>query len=658
MRILYLFALLMLPLISQANCDPELMEVNSPRNSKYIIEATLDNENKMLQADQFLQWVNHSSDTVFSIHFSMYTNAFRNSQSTFMLSTEGNLFGNSLKDRPEEDWGWLDVSSAKRNGIELIDKASYIHPDDDNEEDKTVLEIVLDTPLNPGDTLQLEMKWEQKIPKLFSRLGYQRQEFYNMVHWFPKMGVWEKDREGKWGWNCHQAHRRTEFYGDFAIYDVSITLPDHLIFGASGCKVNETDLGDGRKTIRHIGKDIISFAWCAYPYFHVVEDQWEHVYIRLLIPPEHCHHRHRIIATVKHSLKYLSDKVGLYPYNSITIMDPPLHALNSGFMEYPTYITGGSFAIFPKGMHSMESLIAHEFAHQYFMAIIATNEKEEPWLDEGFTTYHEDKIMESMYGLNGSLFRILGYKVNNSSFSRHEYVALPNPSTGSVARSGWQIKEGYKGIIYSKTATILKTMEGMMGEELFVDMMRGYYQKYKFAHPRGEDFIDHVKSFLATSSNKDALGDVDLFFEQLIYGTDKLDYQATEITYFTPIHKVGFFGTNKDYVEEESTDTIVSKALVHRLGAVVLPVDVRFTFENGDVINTKWSGKERAKFFYLKNTSRLTTIEIDPENKLYIDIDLNNNSLSLKSGKSPSIKIASKVMYFIHNIIQTLGILI
>ena len=661
MRYFFVLGCILFPFIVFAQCDYKLSQVYSSRVANYTIKVELDTEHKCLEAVTKLTWHNQSPEPVNELRFYMYQNAFKNTESTFMYSAEGDFFGDNLSSRKPEHWGWIHIDSAVADSVELMEGARYVHPDDDNLKDETVLEIPLQDPLLPGDSLILDLQWSEKIPKIFARSGYERENFYNMVHWFPQVGVWEQDRSGEWGWNCHQFHRRTEFYADFGNYDVEITLPEELVVGASGCRIDDVNHGDGTKTVRYKAEDVIDFAWCAYPHFEVVEDQYEHVFIRLLTPPEHYHLRHRIIKTVKHSLAYLQENVGPYPYSSITILDPPLLGLKAGFMEYPTYITGGSFAVFPRGIRTMESLIAHEFAHQYFMAIIANNEKEEPWMDEGFVTYHEDKIMESLYGENQSLFNILGYKVSNSSFSRHEYVSLENPSCGAIARSGWEINEGFKGITYSKTATMFRTMERMMGYQSFVAMMKSYYEKWSFKHPRGEDFIAHVKEFLATTQDSMILGDPDRFFDQVVYGTGILYKTLDGITYFYNFTGRGIYDQtdgSKDYDEGMLDSLVYSKVILHRKGGVILPVDVRFTFKNGDVINKRWSGEETSKTVVLKNESPLVTFEIDPDEKLYLDINLNNNSYTTQVRRTPALKISSKVMYWVSHIIQTAGILI
>ncbi len=643
------------------DCNPYLNKANSSRLANYKIDVILDNSTKCLEAEQILTWINHSqTDTVFELRFYMYQNAFKNTESTFMKSAKGDIFGDDPYDRPLEDWGWIDVLSAKQKGVELIRKAKYVHPDDDNVLDQTVLEIPLNNPILPGDTIVLDMQWSEKIPRIFARSGYEREDFYNMVHWFPQVGVWEQSPEGNWRWNCHQFHRRTEFFGEFGNYDVNITLPSHLITGASGCEVANVDHGNGTKTVSYHCEDVIDFAWCAYPYFEVVEDLWNHVNIRLMISPEHKHLAPRLLAAAKHSLQYMDEHVGPYPYTSLTILDPPMLGLKSGFMEYPTYITGGSFAIFPKGVRTLESLIAHEFCHQYFMGMVATNEKEEPWLDEGFVTYHEDKIMESLYGNNGSLFNILGYKVNNSSFSRHEYVSLDNPSCGHISRSGWEIIDGFKGITYSKTATMLRTMEKMMGEDEFVKWMKSYFSIYSFSHPRGTEMISHLKNYLASSSNPNALGDPDLFFEQIVHGVDVLDYAVNEISYYQETSYRGIKDKNgqKEFSEGNRAKKISSRVMVHRKGGVILPVDIKVTFKDGSHEIVNWNGVENTKFFTFVNEYPVVTVEIDPEFKLYLDINLNNNSYTVSPKKTPSLKIGSKMIYWVHNLIQSIGIFI
>lgn len=133
----------------------------------------------------------------------------------------------------------------------------------------------------------------------------------------------------------------------------------------------------------------------------------------------------------------MESRIAKYPYPSITVVCPPLHGLKSGLMEYPTLITTGSVYGMPNNIRTTESLVVHEFIHQYFMAVVANNEKEEPWLDEGFSTYYEDRIIDTAFGKSKSLVDILGIRFDNRELTRLEYTTMRNPREGIIARPAW-----------------------------------------------------------------------------------------------------------------------------------------------------------------------------------------------------------------------------
>jgi hypothetical protein len=111
-----------------------------------------------------------------------------------------------------------------------------------------------------------------------------------VAQWFPKVGVYEdrgmRGREVA-GWNCHQFHSNTEFYADYGVYDVSMTVPKEYVLGASGALVSSEDLGDTATTYTYRAEDVHDFSWTCSPDYEVYEDEWNHVQIRPLIQPNH-----------------------------------------------------------------------------------------------------------------------------------------------------------------------------------------------------------------------------------------------------------------------------------------------------------------------------------------------------------------------------------
>jgi len=480
-----------------ADCDPYFDTPYSNRVANYKIDLTLDHEAKKIVATQEVIWINSSPDTISELRMYMYFNSFKNTESTFIKGANGQVFGEDIGNREADTWGWINVDEiVERGGSNLTKRQKYIQPDDGNKEDQSVLSIGLVDAILPGDTLILDMVFTAKIPEIIARAGYSKDDYFHIVHWFPQMGVYERLISGEWGWNCHQFMQNTEFYADFGEYDVSITASDHLIFGASGCLVDEKDNGDGTKTSSYHVEDVIGFAWNAYPYYDVQEEQWEHVNIRLLIPQEHKYLGPRYITSIRQALEYLYEHVGRYPFPQITVIDPPLHGLRSGLMEYPTLITAGTVYGMPEKVHNMESLAIHEFAHQYFMMMLASNEKEEAWVDEGFVTYYEDRIIDHYYGDDCGYYSFWGYQTGNQALSRVEYTGMNNHRVGSIARPGWEFKEGRKELQYAKTATMLRTLERTIGIDAMDRLMKTYFEKFKFTHPRGTDFVNTANAFI------------------------------------------------------------------------------------------------------------------------------------------------------------------
>lgn len=661
-----LFCLLFLLLFARnlhTQCDPFFRLPLSARPANYDIKVTLDDLNKIIEASQTISFTNQSPVPIHELRLYLYLNAFKNSESTFLKGAP-NIFGQSFRDRNQSEWAWVDMEQFEQvhheTTVDLSANMHYIQLDDGNTADQSVLEVPLENPIPPGETAVFHLKWRAKMPKTIARAGYSK-DFYLFCHWFPQLGVFEQDLVGKWGWNCHQFMRQTEFYADFGVYDVHITAADKFVMGASGCLVEERNNGNGTITRYYHVEDVIDFAWSAYPHFEVMEDRWQGVQIRLLIPPEHAAMGPRYLNALKFALEYLDKHVGKYPYPSITVVDPPFHGLRSGLMEYPTFITAGTFYGTPENFHNSESLAVHEFVHQYFMGMIASNEKEEPWLDEGFVTYFEDRITDAAYGAKKSLVDILGYRFDNRELSRLEYTTMRNPREGSVARPGWLFSpSNRKSLIYSKTATTLRTLQALVGDAKMDSIIMSYFEHWKFKHPRGRDFMALLKSELSTMPDTIFAQQVYNLFETSIYDALVLDYSVTRISNDLLTAPSGLFGTdatNFSYQNGSGPQQTLSEVEVHRNGDWVFPVDVLVTFENGKTQILHWSGQEGRKIFKFMNQPKVLSAQVDPQYKLALDVDWNNNSMTLEPRTASLWKYAVKVVFWIQNVMQTISFL-
>lgn len=633
----------------------------SPRIASYTIDLSLDTNNKQVNATQEVVWKNISSAPVSELQFHLYYNAFKSTESTFVQ--EGNIGGGLSVDGIENcGWGWVEVQSLVDSaGVELIAGAEYIHPEDDNEKDQTVLRVPLQTPVQPGESARFQMKWHSQVPKTMPRTGYNK-DFYFMVQWFPKLGVYEPAGmrlATEDGWNCHQYHASGEYYSDFGNYDVSINVPSDYVVGASGKLTNKIEKGE-TTTWRYVIDDVIDFGWTASPKFEEMHRQWKDVDIKLLTYPEHIDCAPRYFDAVISAFEYLDENIGKYPYPTLTIVDPPIHGLFTGGMEYPTFISSVSFCFLPEGIRTPETLVVHEFVHQYFMQMVATHEVEEPWMDEGFTTYFEGKILDGYLGADQSTVNWLGVKIGNESFNRAEFFNSANPQIAPSSTKSYEYTEGgYGDIAYNKTALWLNTLEGLVGDESMSEIMKTYFETWKFKHPCGQDFINVVNAVVQKNHGTQLGQDMDWFFDQALYGTDLCDYSIARITNAKVNSAAGYLEDFEDCTtDQEGLEQYKSKVIVHRLEGMKLPVEVEVFFEDGTSELKFWDGKERGYTFSFLSNQKVVKAVLDPERKLPIDKNWLNNSYVVEPDKSGTHYYFSKFFLATQRALESLMFLI
>lgn len=623
----------------------------SSRQTYYNIDATLDAAAKIVRGDMHAYWVNKSSDIVGDVRMHLYLNAFSSSKSTFNKES-GLSPGND-----DKDLGWIDIKSiSDKDGSDLSGSVSFISPDDGNPDDKTVINVILKKTANPGDTVFMNIAFESKLPSQIRRTGY-NDDFFFVAQWFPKFGVYETPGMRyavKGGWNCHQFHSNSEFYSNHSVYDVKISLPKEYVVGSGGMLIDEKDNSDGNKTITYRAEDIVDFAWTAWPKYAVNTDQWKHVKITFLSPPERKNQVARQLQSVKNALEYLEEKVGPYPWPHLTFVDPPAKGSGAGGMEYTTIFTSESFFGVPASLHMPEMVTVHEFGHAYFMGILASNEFEEPWLDEGVNSFMEARIMDHYYGKNSGLMDFPFFKMSDKSMSRTSYSTMGSRQVISNNEYSWNYPHGtYSMISYMKTATWLNTMMGILGEETTDEIFREYYRRWAFKHPSGKDFVNVVNDVVKKVDGDKFGPDMNWFFAQTLYGTGICDYKVSKFSN-TKIVKPTGRGEKRDSIAKTDTaETLyLSVVQIERAGEIMLPVETLVHFSNGDEVKELWDGISRYKDYTYNGTNKVTWVKIDPEYKITMDVNYLNNSKTDKPDQIPVKRMTNKLITFMEFLIS------
>ena len=621
----------------------------SGRETYYKISATLDTESKTVTGDMEAYWVNKSTDIVPDVQLHMYMNAFMSNKTTFSKGS-----GISMADK-KIDFGWIEMKSLDdKNGNNLLERSNYISPDDNNEDDQTVLKVIPQKPAKPGDTVFLKIKFVTKLPKGIARTGY-ADDYFFVAQWFPKFGVYEPSGmryAEKGAWNCHQFHRNSEFYSNHSVYDVKITMPVDYVAGSGGMFISEEKDNDGKnKTITYRAEDIVDFAWTAWPGYAVYNDEWEHVKITLLLPHIRSEQVGRQFQAVKNALEYLTKNVGPFPWPHLTFVDPPSIGAFAGGMEYTTIFTSASSDKMPEFIHMPEMVTVHEFGHAYFMGILANNEFEEPWLDEGVNSFWEERIMDHYWGENSGIIDHPLFKMADKSMSRISYVLSSGRQVTTNREYSWNYPHGtYSMMSYNKTATILYTLMGLIGEETMNEVFREYYRQWAFRHPSGKDFIAVVNEVVKKNHGEEFGPDMNWFFDQTLYGTGLVDYKVNRYTNSKVRDFKGIVieADSQRFASGVAKDDSIYNSLVElsRLGEIKLPVDVMIHFNNGDTIMEVWDGKERFMDYRYTGTRQVDWVKIDPEYKLRMDINFTNNSMTDSPDKVVVRRYINKFIIF------------
>jgi hypothetical protein len=630
----------------------------SARIVTYTISVALDPVDKTLTGKETATWRNTSSDRVTELQFHLYLNAFKNTESTFMKESAGGLRGIRMA---EGGWGWIDVTSMKTSeGEDLTSRMEFIHPDDNNDKDQTVIRVPLSKPVLPGQTIKLTIDFKAKLPRIFARTGYY-QDYYMIGQWFPKFGVYEAagQRYATRGqWNCHQFHANTEFYADYGVYDIDMTVPKDYVVGATGILMKEKDNGNGTKTVTHHAEDVHDFAWTASASYVDLSDQWNHVKIRVLMQPQRVHQASRYFESAKATLAYMDRHVGTYPYPNLTIIDPAYGASGAGGMEYPTLITAGSFWGVGRSLKAAEMVTVHEFIHNYFYGLVGNNEFEEAWLDEGFTQYYESRVMIDTYGTKTSMLDWPGFTIGDFEVARMGYTAMRNPKIAPTATPAFAFKAGgYGSLTYQKTAVILTTLERMVGRPVMDTIMKTYFARWQFKHPCERDFVGVVNEIVPKFHGTKFGKNLEWYFDQVLRGTDICDYELTAIENNPVSERKGRFdddGTKADSNKEAATSAKVyaSRVIVSRLGEIRLPTTVLVHFENGDEVREPWDGQGRWIDFKYRRPEKISWAKVDPDTLLVIDVNLNNNCRTLDPPSTPIWKYTVKFLFWIQNVLS------
>ena len=635
----------------------------SPRTANYDIDVTLDPDTRRLTGSELITWRNQGVVAAYSIRLHLYWNAFRNTNSTWLkqrrLAGDAPFAGASA-----DEFGYTDITKitiVKADGSEAVDLTKtlrFISPDDQNADDRTLAAADLATPIQPGETLRLRIAWRGRFPKNFDRTGVIG-NYYFVSQWFPKLGVFDA------GWTAHQFFANSEFFSDFGNYDVRMTVPQGWTVGATGVEQSTTATGSV-VTHRYTQEDVHDFAWTTSPDFVEKWQQFEMpgrapVQMRLLIQPEHEYLAERHFAAAAATLKYYGEWFGAYPYPQLTIVDPAYQSQSEG-MEYPTIFTGGTRWLSPRYSNDPEYVVIHEVGHQFWYGLVANNEVEFAWLDEGINEYADSRVQWEAFQPNYLVQRFFGdfipwqyrdirlQRATDTNYMNAYRRAPDRDALSTPTAALWPAT--HQNLSYHKAALMLHTLERMHTWETMQKVLSIFFTRAKFKHPQPQEFFDVLDEVTGK--------DHQWFIDQVYTSSNTFDYAVDNLV-SEPIAARGLMESpgGLTFQEPKVEGQFRTTVTVRRLEAGQFPVDVLVTFSNGEQARQSWDGRSRWNVFTFDRPVKAVSAQIDPERRLLLDTNYTNNSMTLEPATDrAATKWSLRWMVWLQDLLMTAAFLV
>ncbi|MGD0674333.1 MAG: M1 family metallopeptidase [Polyangiaceae bacterium] len=617
------------PTVAAPSAHEPALRAHADDIADYTLDATLDPVAHTVHAEGTVRWRNKSTRPVREIWVHLYLNAFKNERSAFLRERVGGRGSGPVK-----DWGWIDVRRLVwADGADRVDLLPAIELSRAGDEDETDARVPLPRSVMPGESMNLEVVFDDKLPALVERTGY-RDTFHFVGQWFPKIARLEPDGT----WAHFPFHHLSEFYGDFGTYDVTLDVPSAFTLGATG-PVIESHVDHGRRVERHVQSDVHDFAWTAWDRWQSLDDRVDGVDVRVLFPPGFDGVARRDLEAVRFALPYDSARYGHYPYSVLTVVHPQQDASEAGGMEYPTLITADGAALTPRGVYVPEIVAVHELGHQWFYGLVATNEAAWPFLDEGVNQYAEADAMSKWRGA-GSAVDFWGIRVSDEAIQAQwgsrgvhdEPIAQPAAefSTGS----------NYGRLVYARTATVLETLARVYGQDAVDTALGEYARRFRFEHPAPDDLL---------AAFRVVLGDrVAATLRTALFDRGWVDFTVDDIWTRRAETPAGVFDRagRRETVTRENQGRWVGSVLVRRRGTLSFPVDVDLVLDDGSTRREHWDGVDDSVRFPWEGPTPLRAVVVDPDDRVLLDANPLNNRGMVPGERTHAWRTLERILYW------------
>jgi hypothetical protein len=579
---------------------------------EYKMDVDFDVTKHQFNGTQQLKYFNNSPDTLYTVFYHLYFNAF---QPNSMMDTRSRQIADPdprvasrILALSEKEIGFQKIKQLTQNGkpvkIDLYE---------------TIAKVTLASPILPNSTAIFDMQFQGQVPLQVRRSGRDSKEgiAYSMTQWYPKMVEYDYQ-----GWHANPYIAR-EFYGVWGDFDVTIHLDKKYVVGASAILQNPQEIGKGYETEgmsvtapkgdklnwHFKAENVHDFAWAADPdYSHTQIKMDDGVIFRFIFQKseKNADAWAKMPETLKKAYPFICKNFGQYPYKEFIVMQG-----GDGGMEYPmsTLITG------ERVFRSLVGVTLHELMHSWYQGVLGSNESLYAWMDEGFTSYAEDRISAYLFDPNNEKNAF-----EDTYKGYFNLIESGKQEPLSTHADHYTTNFAHSMDAYTKGAVFMNQLEYLVGKPVFDKALLRYFNTWKFKHPNPNDCIRIFE--------KESGLELDWYKEEMVNTLNNTDYSIAN-------------------VEKDGRKT--TKITLERKGKTPMPLDILVTYDGGEQdifhipLTLMYGNKVREamkidfevqqpwawvnptySFIVNKRLSKIAKIEIDPSQRM-ADIDKSNN---------------------------------
>jgi hypothetical protein len=517
----------------------------------YQIQADMDVSKHQYKGTMRLTYTNNSPDTLTKAFWHLYFNAFQpgsmmDVRSRTIADPDARVSDRIFKLKPEEQ-GWMKIKTLQQNGKPSI----FVH-------NETILEVMLAEPILPGASTVFELTWDAQVPLQVRRNGRDSKEGidYSMAQWYPKLCEYDQQ-----GWHANPYIAR-EFYGVWGDFDVKISIDKNYVVAAGGYLQNPQEVGHGYeapgstlklptgdKLLWHFKTpNVHDFCWAAdrdYTHTMLVADDGSIMRFFWQKGKGYDDQWGKLPGIMNRARTIMNEHFGKYPYREYSFIQG-----GDGGMEYPlaTLITGN------RSLNSLVGVAVHEQLHTWYQMVLGSNESLYGWMDEGFTSFAEDLVMNELAReglLPGKKAEANPYIGTVSAYTALATSGMEEPLTTHADH--YHTNYAYGIASYVKGAVFLLQMEYIIGKQAFDKGLLRYFHTWKFKHP---DANAVTRSFERESGLE-----LDWYKEDWVNTLNTIDYAVKTV---------------------EKEDRKNTRVVIERIGRMAMPLDIVVTYTNGD----------------------------------------------------------------------------